>query len=161
MAADGVQVLGSYINPISGTRVEIFQAYSTNALGHNQTVTYASVTDKFGKEIAPQITHDSASSNGWLGAGFAGFIGNLPNAGGLIGGAALLRPSSTNVNQSGGGVGSNTGSGSGGLNVSSSASASAKAKTSQSQYQGQAQSQGQSIKNTGKGNSWIPPGHRD
>lgn len=115
--------------------------------------------------------------NTFMQGGFAG----LAQSAGIIGGAALLRPSNTNVsnNNSGGGAGSAVGDGAAGAltvnatgtggaggsavsgaTATSASAAAATARATQAQIQGQAQGQiqGQSQKNNGRKKGWVPPG---
>lgn len=123
------------------------------------------------------ITKDGFSGPGLGNAFMTGGFAGLAQAGGIMGGAALLRPSNTNMNNNntGAGAGSTVGDGSsGGLNPGmtvnavgnggasnatggsavSISGAAANASSIQNQVQGQGQFQ------INKGNGWIPPGQR-
>lgn len=101
--ADGTKILGSYINPISGTRLEFIQTESNNPITHNQSIIVVSATDKYGKDLNPSslLLLSGAASEGIINGFCKGGLAGLFQAGGIITGAALVRPSGTG---SGGGA---------------------------------------------------------
>lgn len=126
LAAGGeVQDIGSWSDPVTGEIFKFVNAKSNDSFRQNQSVIYVMHTsiqkdEKSGK-WAPKtnlLVRDAATSDGfWNNFGKGGAAG-LFQAGGLIGFGALVRPSPTNIDNSGSGAGSTVGDGAaGGFNT--------------------------------------------
>lgn len=158
-AGDGVKILGSYTDPITGQSTQFVMAERSDAVRHNQTVIYAMTTDqelvtlpngtKRWQPTTKMAAHDNASSTGIVNGFFIGGFAGMAQGGGIAGAGALLRPSNTNVSNS------NTGNGSG-ANISNVNQQKQGQKQGQIQSQAQVQSQAQTANPTATVN--VPGG---
>lgn len=100
---------------LDGRPIQLTEFAFTDAWRQNRyySVTQALVSDQLRDPAKPwdaktnpfepkcvTLATSNMIGNGAAGVGAAGFVSNLPNAGGLIGLGALMRPSTTNVDNS-------------------------------------------------------------